>query len=79
MPTTALDRDLQAFALELIEHSGGVADWPVLEVPGSAVVPAEVVTAAQLPSEEFSLGVTAAREPCRLASGVSFSMWRPAC
>lgn len=72
MPTTALDRDLQAFALELIEHSGGVADWPVLEVPGSAVVPAEVVTAAQLPSEEFSLGVTAAPGTLQVGLGGEF-------
>ena len=39
MPTSALDRDLQTFAVELFERSGGVADWPVLEVPGSVVVP----------------------------------------
>ena len=59
MSTTALDRDLQMFAVELFEHSGGVADWPVLELPGSVVLPADVVTAALLPGEEFSLDVTA--------------------
>jgi hypothetical protein len=60
MAATALDRDLQAFAVELFEHSGGAADWPVLEFPGSAVVPSDVATAAQLPGEEFSLDVAAA-------------------
>ena len=60
MSTTALDRDLQTFAVELFEHSGGVADWPVLEVPGSVVVPRDVASAAHLPGEEFSLDVTAA-------------------
>ena len=59
MSTTALDRDLQTFAVELFEHSGGVADWPVLELPGSVVVPADVVRVAELPGEEFSLDVTA--------------------
>ena len=29
MSATALDRDLQTFAVELFERSGGVADWPV--------------------------------------------------
>jgi len=57
---TSLDRDLQAFAVELFEHSGGVADWPVLEIPGSVVVPPDVANAAHLPSEEFSLGAMAA-------------------
>jgi hypothetical protein len=60
MSTTALNRDLQTFAVELIEHSGGVADWPVLEFPGTAVVPPDVATAAHLPGEEFSLDVAAA-------------------
>jgi hypothetical protein len=60
MAATALDRDLQAFAVELLEHSGGAADWPVLEFPGSAVVPPDVAAAAQLPGEEFSLDVAAA-------------------
>ena len=41
MSATALDRDLQTFAVELFERSGGVADWPVPEVPGSVVVPRE--------------------------------------
>jgi hypothetical protein len=59
MSSTALDRDLQTFAVELFEHSGGVADWPVLELPGSVVVPPDVATAAHLPGEEFSLDVTA--------------------
>jgi hypothetical protein len=72
MSTTGLDRDLQAFALELFEHSGGVADWPVLDVPGSAVMPAEVVTAAQLPGEEFSLGVTAAPGTLQVGLGGEF-------
>jgi hypothetical protein len=60
MSRMALDRDLQAFALELFERAGGIADWPVPEVPGSVVVPPEIAAAAQLPGEEFSLGMTAA-------------------
>ncbi|MBI3407493.1 MAG: hypothetical protein HY040_03950 [Planctomycetes bacterium] len=57
---TALDRELQTFAVELFERSGGVADWPTVEAPGSVVAPPEVAKAAHLPSEEFSLGLTAA-------------------
>ncbi len=60
MSTTALDQDLRAFAVELFEHSGGVADWPTLEEPGSVVMPPEVVSAVELPGDEFALGVTAA-------------------
>ena len=45
MSATALDRDLQAFAVELFEHSGGIADWPSPDVPGSVVVPSDVATA----------------------------------
>jgi hypothetical protein len=60
MTASALDRDLQTFAVELFEHSGGIADWPAPDVPGSAVVPSEVATAAHLPSEEFSLSTIAA-------------------
>jgi hypothetical protein len=58
--STTLDRDLQTFAVELFERCGGLADWPVPEVPGSVVVPPQVATAAQLPGEGFSLGMTAA-------------------
>jgi hypothetical protein len=72
MSATALDRDLQAFAVELFEHSGGAADWPVLELPGSAVVPRNVVTAAQLPGEEFSLDVTAAPGTLQVGLGGEF-------
>jgi hypothetical protein len=60
MSATALDRDLQTFAVELFEHSGGAADWPVLGFPGSVVVPRDVAAAAGLPGEEFSLHVAAA-------------------
>jgi hypothetical protein len=59
MAGTPLDRELQLFAVELFERAGGVADWPVPEAPGSVVVPAEIAAAAQLPGEEFSLGLTA--------------------
>ena len=59
MPATALDHELQAFAVELFERSGGVADWPEPDVPGSVVMPAELARAAHLPGEEFALGVTA--------------------
>jgi hypothetical protein len=68
MSATALDRELQAFAVELFEHSGGVADWPVAESPGSVVVPAEVAQAAHLPGEEFSL--SAAASPGALPVGL---------
>lgn len=60
MTATALDRELQAYAVELFERSGGVADWPAPEAPGSVVAPADVAMAAQLPGEEFSLGMATA-------------------
>jgi len=60
MSATALDHDLQTFAVELFEQSGGVADWPAPQAPGSVVVPHDLATAAQLPGDEFSLGMTAA-------------------
>jgi hypothetical protein len=60
MATTALDRELRAFAVELFEHSGGVADWPAPLASGSVVVPPDVAGAAHLPGEEFSLAETAA-------------------
>jgi hypothetical protein len=60
MTVTTLHRDLQAFAVELFEQSGGVADWPALEASGSVVVPSELATAARLPGEEFLLGATTA-------------------
>ncbi len=60
MSMTTLTRDLQTFAIELFERSGGLADWPVLELPGSVVVPPDVAKAAHLPGEEFLLDVTAA-------------------
>jgi len=60
MTATALDRQLQAYAVELFERSGGIADWPAPEAPGSVVAPAELAAAAQLPGEEFSLGLAAA-------------------
>jgi hypothetical protein len=59
MATTALDRELRTFTIELFEHSGGVADWPAALASGSVVVPPEVAGAAHLPGEEFSLGETA--------------------
>ncbi len=52
---TSLDRELQAFAVELFERSGGAADWPVPEAPGEVVVPPELAAAAGLPGEEFRL------------------------
>jgi hypothetical protein len=55
MSATALDRDLQSFAVQLVERSGGVAEWPDPEAPCSVVA-----AAAQLPAEEFSLGVATA-------------------
>jgi hypothetical protein len=57
--TTALDQDLRSFAVELFEHSGGVADWPTPAAPGTVVVPLDVAKAADLPGEEFLLDVTA--------------------
>ena len=41
MSAVDLNRDLQAFAVELFERSGGIAEWPALEVPGSVVMPAK--------------------------------------
>jgi len=60
MSNLDLNRDLQAFAIELFEHSGGIADWPALEVPGSVVMPAKVAKAAHLPGEEFLLNTVTA-------------------
>lgn len=57
---TPLDRDLQAFAIELFERSGGIADWPSTSAPGSVVVPPELAAAAGLPGEEFALATSAA-------------------
>jgi len=56
----ALNQELQAYAVELFERSGGVADWPEPESPGSVVMPPEVATAAHLPGEEFFVGTAAA-------------------
>ena len=60
MSTVTLDRDLQTFAVELFDHSGGLADWPAPQSPGSAVVPPQVAAASQLPGEEFALSTVAA-------------------
>jgi hypothetical protein len=57
---TALDRELRTFAVELFEHSGGLADWPEGAASGSAVVPLKVAQAAHLPGEEFVLGESTA-------------------
>ncbi len=46
MSTVEINRDLQAFAVELFEHSGGIADWPEIEVPGTAVMPVKVAKVA---------------------------------
>lgn len=59
VPATALDRELQAFAIDLFERSGGAVDWPAPEAPGSIMVPPEVARAAQLPGEEFTVSLTA--------------------
>ncbi len=42
MTATAIDRELQTFAVELFERSGGVADWAEPDLPGSVVMPPEV-------------------------------------
>lgn len=60
MATTALDRELREFTLELFDHSGGVVEWPESQTAGSVVVPPDVAQAAHLPGEEFALGPTAA-------------------
>jgi hypothetical protein len=57
---TSLDRELQAFAVELFERSGGAADWPTPELPGVVVAPPSLAAAAQLPGEEFSLSTVVA-------------------
>jgi len=57
---TSLDRELQAFAVELFDRSGGIADWSTPEAPGSVVVPPNLAAAAHLPGEEFSLGTVIA-------------------
>jgi len=72
MSATALDRDLQKFAVELFERSGGIADWPAPELPGSVVVPREVAAAAQLPGEEFSLGTAPESGSIQVSLGGEF-------
>ncbi|HEV7221508.1 MAG TPA: hypothetical protein VGN42_02340 [Pirellulales bacterium] len=72
MSAVALDRELQAYAVELFERSGGAADWPVLEEPGAVVAPADVATAAQLPGEEFSLSMSAAAGALQVGLGGEF-------
>ena len=57
-PGASFDHELRAFAVELFEHSGGVADWSVSDSPGTVVVPPSLVAAAQLPGEEFLLSTT---------------------
>lgn len=60
MSTTALAHELQAFAVELFERSGGVAEWPEQADAGSVVMPGAVAAAAQLPGAEFALTSSAA-------------------
>ena len=72
MSVTALDRDLQAFTVELFERSGGAADWPAPELPGSVVVPLEIVTRAQLPGEEFTLDTAPAAGSLHVGLGSEF-------
>ena len=72
MSTTSLDHDLQTFAVELFERSGGLADWPVVELPGSVVVPPHVASAAHLPGEEFSLATTASPGTLQVGLGGEF-------
>jgi hypothetical protein len=62
MSSSTLAHDLQAFAVELFERGGGLADWPAVELPGRVVMPPDVAAAANLPGEEFLLGTTAAPE-----------------
>ena len=77
MSNVALDRDLRTFAVELFEHSGGIADWPVsddsdLAASGSVVVPPDLATAAHLPGEEFELGAAAAPGTLQVGLGGEF-------
>lgn len=60
MSAASLDQDLRTFAVQLFEHSGGVADWPESDVRGSVLLPAGVAAAAQLPEQEFALDTQAA-------------------
>ncbi|MBI3840291.1 MAG: hypothetical protein HY288_20400 [Planctomycetia bacterium] len=57
---TSLDRELQTFAVELFERSGGVADWFTPDAPGVVVVPSNLAAAALLPGEEFSMSTVVA-------------------
>jgi len=60
MASVDIQQDLQEFAIELFERSGGIADWPRLDAPGSVVMPSRLVAAAQLPGEEFLLDTVTA-------------------
>lgn len=58
MAAADLTKDLHAFALDLFERVGGIADWPAPDAPGSVLVPPAVAAAAHLPGEEFALSTT---------------------
>jgi hypothetical protein len=70
--SSALDLSLQAFAVELFEHSGGVADWSTPEIPGSVVIPRELARTARLPGEEFLLSMAAAPGALQVGLGGEF-------
>jgi hypothetical protein len=72
MAAVDLNRDLQEFAVELFEHSGGIADWPALDVPGTVVMPAKVAQTAHLPAEEFLLNLTTAPGTLQVGLGGEF-------
>ncbi|MBX9788106.1 MAG: hypothetical protein K2Y37_04265 [Pirellulales bacterium] len=72
MSVTALDHELQAFAVELFERSGGAADWPTPELPASVVVPPEIAAQAQLPGEEFLLSTAPASGALQVGLGGEF-------
>lgn len=72
MAHPSLDQQLQAFAVELFEQSGGAADWPSPDEPGSVVVPAELAAAATLPGETFALSSDPAHGDLHVGLGGDF-------
>jgi hypothetical protein len=68
----SLNRELQTFAVELFERSGGVAEWSSPEDLGSVVVPPALAASAHLPGEEFSLSAAAAPQGLHVSLASDF-------
>jgi hypothetical protein len=52
---TQIRDELQSFATTVLERRGGLVDWPAGALEGTAMVPAEVATALELPGDVVPL------------------------